>query len=85
MLHAFGDGDNHARLQLDGFLAPFLVPAATAHADEHLHRAVVDVMGRVVRCTDVARNVSTNGMTPGVYVLRLINGDNVRTQKMVIE
>ncbi len=46
---------------------------------------VVDVMGRVIVTKDVARNVSTNGMTPGVYVLRLINGDNVRTQKIVVE
>ncbi len=47
---------------------------------------VIDVTGRVVRaCTDVARNVSTQGMTAGVYVLRLIDGDNVRTQKIVIE
>ena len=46
---------------------------------------VVDMMGRVIVCTDVARNVSTQGMTPGVYVLRLVNGDNVRTQKIIIE
>ena len=46
---------------------------------------VVDVMGRVIVSRDVACNVSTNGMAPGVYVLRLIDGDNVRTQKIVIE
>ena len=46
---------------------------------------VVDVTGRVIVSTDVARNVSTSGMPAGVYVLRLINGDNVRTQKIVIE
>ena len=46
---------------------------------------VVDVMGRVIVTKYVARNVSTNGMTPGVYVLRLIDGDNVRTQKTVID
>ncbi|MBR7023095.1 MAG: T9SS type A sorting domain-containing protein, partial [Bacteroidales bacterium] len=45
---------------------------------------VVDVMGRVVRCTDGACTVSTIGMAPGVYVLRLINGTDVRTQKIVI-
>ena len=45
---------------------------------------VVDVMGRVIVTKDVARNVSTNGMTPGVYVLRLVNGVDVRTQKIVI-
>lgn len=46
---------------------------------------VVDMTGRVIRCLDVAHNVSTSGMTAGVYVLRLINGDNVKTQKIVIE
>ena len=46
---------------------------------------IVDVTGHMVVCTDVARNISTNEMTPGVYVLRLINGEKVRTQKIVIE
>lgn len=47
---------------------------------------IVDMTGRVI----VSRNghiqcVSTTGMTSGVYVLRLINGDNVKMQKIVIE
>ncbi len=46
---------------------------------------VVDMMGHVVRCADVARNVSTNEMMPGIYVLRLISGNDVKTQKIVIE
>ena len=46
---------------------------------------VIDMTGRVVRCADVARNVSTNGMASGVYVLRLINGNDVKTQKIVVE
>ena len=46
---------------------------------------VVDMTGRVIRSTDVARNVSTAGMAPGVYVLRLINGDEVKTQKIVVK
>lgn len=46
---------------------------------------IVDMMGRVVLfSSDIARNVSTNGMTPGVYVLRLINGNNVKTQKIMV-
>ena len=45
---------------------------------------VVDVTGRFVVSRDVACNVSTNGMAPGVYILRLINGTDVRTQKIVI-
>ena len=46
---------------------------------------IVDMMGRVVVCTDVVRNISTNEMVPGVYVLRLINDEKVQTQKIVIE
>ena len=46
---------------------------------------IVDMMGRVVVEGDATNRVSTNGMTPGVYVLRLINGEEVHTQKIVIE
>ena len=46
---------------------------------------VVDVMGRIIVSSDVARNVSTSEMTPGMYVLRLINGENVKSQKIVIK
>ena len=47
---------------------------------------VVDVMGRVVVSTGGhTRCVPTAGMTPGVYVLRLIDGTDVRTQKIVID
>ena len=48
---------------------------------------VMDVMGRVVVCRDAlhASAISTSGMAPGVYVLRLIDSDVVRTQKIVVE
>ena len=47
---------------------------------------VIDVMGRVVRCRDaVPASLPTTGMTPGVYVLRLIDGNDVKTQKIIIE
>ena len=49
---------------------------------------MVDMMGRVLVCRDALNaslSLSTAGMAPGVYVLRLINGENVRTQKIVIE
>ena len=48
---------------------------------------VIDLMGRVIRTVGLSpcgSRTSTAGMTPCVYVLRLINGDNVRTQKIVI-
>ena len=46
---------------------------------------VIDMMGRIVVQGDAMNRVSTGGMTPGVYVLRLINGDTIRTQKIVID
>ena len=46
---------------------------------------VIDVMGRVIVCRDAINRVSTSGMAPGVYVLRLINGDMVKTQKIIIQ
>ena len=50
---------------------------------------VIDMMGRVVvsgnNLGDVSGNVFTVRMTPGVYVLRLITGDTIRVQKIVVE
>ena len=48
---------------------------------------VIDVMGRVLVCRDAsnASAISTTRIPAGVYVLRLIDGDTVRTQKMVVE
>ena len=47
---------------------------------------IIDVTGRIIVSRRAgACTVSTDSMTPGVYVLRLINGENVKTQKMVIE
>ena len=46
---------------------------------------VVDMMGRVIVIRDAARRVSTSGMASGVYILRLVNGDSVKTQKIVVQ
>ena len=45
---------------------------------------VVDMMGRVVLAGDAINRVSTSRLTAGVYVLRLINGEKVKTQKIVV-
>ena len=45
---------------------------------------VVDIMGRVLQSTDNARTVSISNLVPGVYTLRLINSENVKTQKIVV-
>jgi hypothetical protein len=47
---------------------------------------IVDMTGRVVASrSGRIQCVPTSGMTSGVYVLRLINGDNVKTQKIVVQ
>jgi hypothetical protein len=53
-------------------------------ADAHAMLQIVDVTGRVLVCTNAASHISTSGMAKGVYVLRLIEGDKVRTQKIVV-
>ena len=46
---------------------------------------IVDVTGRVLATRDgLIQCVPTTGMAKGVYVLRLINGNDVKTQKIVI-
>jgi hypothetical protein len=46
---------------------------------------VVDMTGRVVYQGDAINRVSTSRMTLGVYVLRLITTNGVKTQKIVID
>ena len=47
---------------------------------------VIDLMGRVVKSETInnAANIKVNA-APGVYLLRLMNGDNFKTQKIVIQ
>ena len=54
-----------------------------AEADAILQ--ILDMMGHVLLTTDVTHNISTNGLSAGVYVLRLICGEKMKTQKIVIE
>lgn len=46
---------------------------------------VIDLNGRILVSSDVAHSVSANGLASGVYVLRLINGNDVKTQKLVVK
>ena len=48
---------------------------------------VVDMLGRVVVSRDASQSpgLSTAGMTPGVYVLRLNDGKGTRIQKIIIK
>lgn len=53
-----------------------------AEADATLQ--VVDMTGRILVNTKGANRLSTAGMTQGVYVIRLVNGEKVKTQKIVV-
>lgn len=46
---------------------------------------IIDITGRIVLSGDTINRVSTSRMTPGVYVLRLITANGVKTQKIIIE
>ncbi len=49
---------------------------------------VIDMLGHILLCREVhsdSRLLSSDFLNSGVYVLRLINGENVRTQKIVID
>ena len=54
-------------------------------ADGNATLQVIDMMGRVLSSEDAKHCVSTAGMPAGAYVLRLIDGKNVKTQKIVIQ
>ena len=46
---------------------------------------LIDMTGRIIVSVDGhTRCIPTAGMTPGVYVLRLIDGNDVKTQKIVV-
>ena len=46
---------------------------------------VIDIMGRIIKSESIngCTNVNVNA-APGVYMLRLVNGDNVKAQKVVV-
>ena len=48
---------------------------------------VIDMLGRILLSRQVTSDfcLPTSVFSPGVYVLRLVNGSDVKTQKMVIE
>ena len=48
---------------------------------------VIDVMGRMLRNEIISGNATTrtDNLSAGVYVMRLVNGEKVKTQKIVVE
>ena len=53
-----------------------------AQADASLQ--IIDMLGRVVVSRDAVHTISTSGMTPGVYILRLTTANGTRTQKIIL-
>ncbi len=46
---------------------------------------VIDMMGRVLNSETLSGNAEISlNQVPGIYMLRLVNGDNVKTQKIVV-
>jgi len=47
---------------------------------------LVDMMGRIISTQTVNNHatVNTNNLSQGVYVMRLVNGNDVKTQKIVV-
>ena len=46
---------------------------------------MIDALGRLIVSTNATERVATDNMAPGVYVIRLVNGSNVKTQKIVVK
>ena len=74
---AIGDNASFAYIDASGNIV-ITAEAGTASLQ------LIDVMGRVVHCGDPRHSVSTARIPAGVYVLRLIGGEKVLTQKIVI-
>ena len=79
LVFATGNNDNFAYINNGEIIV------TTDACDASLQ--VIDVQGRVLVCRDAQRAsaISTKGLTPGVYVLRLVDGDNSKTQKIVLK
>ena len=46
---------------------------------------IIDLLGRVINTKSTEERIDTNGMTPGVYVLQLITGSAIKTQRIVVK
>jgi len=92
-----GDGENRFRLVFEAngnALVTSNEPFAYFNGSEWVIEndgnatlQVIDVMGRMLRSVTVSGNATTSlpNLSAGVYVLRLVNSESIRTQKVVIE
>ena len=78
------NGDNEAFAYIDAS-GNIVITADEVEDAGAASLQVVDMMGRVVvSAGGHTRCVPTTGIPAGVYVMRLIDGENVRTQKIVV-
>ena len=54
------------------------------YIDSHSQLQIIDMMGRIVKQGDAVYRVPTNGLAAGLYVLRLVNAKETRSQKIRI-
>lgn len=92
-----GDGENRFRLVFEAngnALVTSNEPFAYFNGSEWVIEndgeatlQIIDVMGRMLRSENVSGNATTSlpNLSAGVYVLRLVNSESIRTQKVVIE
>ena len=91
-----GDNENRFRLVFSGSSTssetaePFAYYNGSEWVIENDGEAtlqVIDVMGRVIKSEVLSGNASTNtaNLSAGVYVLRLVDSQKVKTQKIVVE
>ena len=78
----FATGDNSN----DDNFAFFSNGSFVINNDGAAELQVIDLMGRILSSETIngCANVNVNA-APGVYMLRLINGDNVKVQKVVVK
>jgi predicted outer membrane repeat protein len=78
------NGDNGTMIGSETFAyyANGEIHLTDAQADATLQ--IIDMLGRVIVSRDAVHTVSTSGMTPGVYVLRLTTANGTKTQKIVL-
>ncbi len=76
LVFATGDNDNFAFFSNGSFIIT---------NDGEATLQVVDVMGRIISSETINGNANVNvNAAAGVYMLRLVNGDNVKVQKVVV-
>jgi hypothetical protein len=54
------------------------------YIDSHSQLQIIDMMGRIVKHGDAVYRVPTDGLAAGLYVLRLVNAKETRSQKIRI-